>query len=209
MTDFIFDGPKDAPVFIVTHGSGAGMETPYMTAIAEKIASHDIRVARFEFEFMAQRRITGKKRPPPKAEKLIDHFSQVIDEIDASSVFIGGKSLGGRVASMLAQRAFDEQRIKGLVCLGYPFHPPGKPESLRTAHFENFNCPTLVCQGERDPFGKREEIETYDLPASMQFHWAPFGNHDQVPPKRSGITAEQNWDDVAKSVADFIKNQAL
>jgi len=217
--DFLIDGPQNAPMLVLTHGSGAAMDSDFMNEFTALVVAHDICVARFEFAFMAGRRTTGKKRPPPKAEKLIAEFLAALTEVrskntglsgaDAPAIFIGGKSLGGRVASMMAQQCFDEKTIAGLVCLGYPFHPPGKSDKLRTGHFADYNCPSLICQGENDPFGKRSEIEHYDLPASFQFHWAPFGNHDMAPPKRSGLTRQDNWSLAAAAVGDFMKSQAL
>jgi len=204
MTDYLFDGPEDAPVLLITHGSGAPMDSVFMNEFSALAGEQDVRVMRFEFTYMAGRRTTGKKPPPPKAEKLIAEFMAVLESIDSPDIYIGGKSLGGRVASMMAQESFDKGMVKGLVCLGYPFHPPGKPDKLRTDHFANFTCPTLICQGENDPFGKRAEIETYTLPKSIQFHWAPFGNHDMVPPKRSGLSAQDNWQAAAKAVANFV-----
>jgi len=211
--DFLIDGPKDAPTLVLTHGSGAAMDSEFMNEFTALAIANGICVARFEFNFMATRRITGKKPPPPKAEKLIGEFLTALEDIaikkPETALFIGGKSLGGRVASMMAQQCFEAKKIAGLVCLGYPFHPPGKSDALRTAHFADYNCPSLICQGENDPFGKRPEIERYDLPDSFQFHWAPFGNHDMAPPKRSGLTKQDNWSDAAAAVAAFMKNQTL
>lgn len=207
MTNFLIDGQKSAPTLLLAHGSGAPMDTPFMNEFTAFAVSCGVCVVRFEFAFMAGRRTTGKKPPPPKAEKLIAEFDSVLANVDASTVFIGGKSLGGRVASMMAQQCFDEGKIAGLVCLGYPFHPPGKPEKLRIAHFARYDCPSLICQGENDPFGKRHEIEQYQLPSSFKFHWAPFGNHDLAPPKRSGLTKQDNWADVGAAVATFMKSQ--
>ncbi len=213
MIEFLLDGPKNAPTLLLTHGSGAPMDTDFMNEFTTYAVANGIGVARFEFAFMAGRRTTGKKPPPPRAEKLIQEFTVALEQIRAQNanraIFIGGKSLGGRVASMMAQQCFGDGKIAGLVCLGYPFHPPGKPDKLRTAHFADYTCPSLICQGENDPFGKRPEIEQYALPASFQFHWAPFGNHDMAPPKRSGLTRQDNWQSAADAVAVFMKNQAL
>ena len=204
MSELLIDGPDDAPTLLLSHGSGAPMDTPFMNEFTAFAISGGIRVVRFEFAFMAGRRTTGKKPPPPKAEKLIDEFLSALAELDAENVFIGGKSLGGRVASMMAQQCFEDGKIAGLVCLGYPFHPPGKPEKLRTAHFAGYNCPSLICQGENDPFGKRPEIEQYTLPTSFEFHWALFGDHHMTPPKRSGLTSQDNWVSAAAAVAAFM-----
>jgi len=208
MSDLLIDGPENSPVLLLAHGSGAPMDTPFMNEVTAFVVAGGVRLVRFEFAFMAGRRTTGKKPPPPKAEKLVGEFSAVLNDIKAPTIFIGGKSLGGRVASMMAQQSYGDGKIAGLVCLGYPFHPPGKPENLRTAHFADYACPSLICQGENDPFGKRVEIEGYDLPKSIQFHWAPFGNHDLAPPKRSGLTKQDNWADVGATVSSFMKNHA-
>lgn len=209
MNELLIDGPDDAPTLLLSHGSGAPMDTPFMNEFTAFAVSGGIRVVRFEFAFMAGRRTTGKKPPPPRADKLIPEFMDVIEQISAPAIFIGGKSLGARVATMMAQQCFDEGKIAGTVCLGYPYHPPKKPDSMRTAHFANYNCPTLICQGERDPFGTRQEIELYDLPDSFEYHWAPFGNHDMTPLKRSGLTSQDNWANAAAAVAAFMKTQAL
>ncbi len=95
--------------------------------------------------------------------------------------------MGGRVASLVADELHAEKRIAGLVCLGYPFHPPKKPEQLRTAHLEHLACPALIVQGERDPFGGRGEVEAYRLSPAIAFHWVGDGDHDLGPPRRLGL----------------------
>jgi hypothetical protein len=119
---------------------------------------------------------------------------------------IGGKSLGGRVASLVADRLFADRRISALVCLGYPFHPPGKPERLRTAHLAALVCPTLIIQGERDPFGAREEVESYALSAAIRIHWAADGDHDLGPRGGSGFTRRGNLEAAADAIADFARS---
>lgn len=207
MSKFLFEGPDNGPVLLLTHGSGVPMDSPFMNTFAATLAENGVRIARFEFEFMAQRREGGNKRPPPRAEKLIPEFIEKIEQLSKTTkepIFIGGKSLGCRVATMLGRNAFNAKQIKGVVCLGYPFHPPKSPDSLRTAHFADYDCPTIICQGEKDPFGQRREIETYTLPPALQFVWAPFGNHDLTPPKRSGLTGDDNIKAAANAVTDFI-----
>ena len=158
---------------------------------------------------MAERRSTGKRRPPPKAEKLADEYRNAIDQLCSTQEFanapiiIGGKSLGGRVASFVAPDCVASGQVSGLVCLGYPFHPPKKPESLRTAHLESFACPTLILQGERDPFGTPEEIATYSLDPAIEFHWVGDGDHDFAARKRSGFTQTGNIAAAAQAIAEF------
>ena len=134
--DFLFDGPKDAPITILlAHGAGAPMDSLAMNAIAAALAGTGFRVARFEFGYMASRHTDAGRKPPPRAETLIGEYRTAVKTLGATSpLVIGGKSMGGRVASMLADELLDAGEIAGLLCLGYPFHPPGKPEQLRTKH---------------------------------------------------------------------------
>jgi hypothetical protein len=157
---------------------------------------------------MAARREGNKRRPPPKAELLVEPYRQVVATLSAAlppgqALLIGGKSMGGRVASLVADALFVECRIAGLVCLGYPFHPPGKPDQLRTAHLQRLRCPALIVQGERDPFGMRTEVESYKLSPSIHIHWAPDGDHDLGPRGGSGFTRAGNLAAAADAVSAF------
>lgn len=117
---------------------------------------------------------------------------------------IGGKSMGGRVASLAADGLRDEGRIAGLLCLGYPFHPPEKPSQLRTAHLAGLRTPTLIVQGTRDPFGTRAEVETYALSDRIEILWLEDGDHDLKPRKSvSGFTAADHLRTVAERVRDW------
>jgi predicted alpha/beta-hydrolase family hydrolase len=193
------------PTLLLTHGSGSPMDSPFMNEMTRLIVDLGIGVIRFEFDYMAERRRSGKKRPPPRGELLIDEYKSAVEQCGANRPFIGGKSLGARVASMCAADLYAEDRIAGLVCLGYPFHPVGKPDNLRTAHLKSIKFPALIAQGENDPFGTQADVVGYDISANIGFHWAPAGNHDLAPPKRSGRTAEENWSDAAHSIAAFMK----
>nr|WP_325264224.1 alpha/beta family hydrolase [uncultured Rhizobium sp.] len=206
-TQFLIDGRQDAPVTILlAHGAGAPMDSGAMTAVTEALAAEGFRVARFEFAYMAARREGGSKRPPPKAERLQEEYLKAITDLDVKSLLvIGGKSMGGRVASMIADQAFADGRIGGLLCLGYPFHPPAKPDKLRTAHLSDLKTPTLICQGARDPLGSEEEVKGYDLSDAIELLWLPDGDHDLKPRKTvSGYSA----DDHLKTVATHVKSRA-
>ena len=188
MSDLLYDGPEDGPVFLFAHGAGAPMDSEFMEAIASGLAGRGARVARFEFPYMARRREDGKKRGPDAMKKLEAAFEEAAGAFDAGALFIGGKSMGGRVASRVAAGL----GVKGVMCLGYPFHPPGKPEKLRTAHLEELEVPTLILQGERDPFGKPEEVEGYALSEAIEVSWIGDGDHSLKPRKRSDYTLEGN-----------------
>ncbi len=183
--DFLIDGPADAAVTILlAHGAGAPMDSASMTATTAALVAEGFRVARFEFGYMAARRTSDGRKPPPKAEKLIPEYIAAVERLGAQGpLIIGGKSMGGRVASMVADDLLSRGAITGLLCLGYPFHPPGKPESLRTHHLADLNTPTLICQGTRDEFGTRDEVAGYPLSGNIRILWLQDGDHDLKPRK--------------------------
>lgn len=201
--DVRIDGPEDAGLTLVLgHGAGQDMDSPFMQVMAESIAAGSIRVVRFNFPYMTRARDEGRRRPPDREVVLLDHFRAVLTTHGgAGALAIGGKSLGGRMASLIA----DEVKAAALVCLGYPFHPPGKPKVLRTAHLERLETPTLICQGERDPFGNRQEISEYALSNSIRFFWAADGDHGFRPRKASGRTEADNLAQAATAVIDFLR----
>lgn len=200
---FLFDGPDDAPVTVLlAHGSGAPMDSPAMNAATAALATEGLRVARFEFSYMAARRIDGNRKPPPKAETLNPEFCAAVAALGAKGpLVIGGKSMGGRVASMVADALYGDGKIAGLLCLGYPFHPPEKPTQLRTKHLMDLKTPALICQGTRDPFGTKDEVPGYGLPKRIQILWLEDGDHDLKPRKSiSGFTAADHLAAMASTV---------
>ncbi|MGV3491718.1 MAG: alpha/beta family hydrolase [Devosia sp.] len=206
-TDFIFDGPEDARVTILlAHGAGAPMDSASMNATAKALAAAGFGVARFEFGYMAGRRL-GVRKPPPKAETVMPEYVAAIDDLGPTNgpLLIGGKSMGGRVASMIADAEFDAGRIAGLVCLGYPFHPPGRPTQLRTKHLTGLKCPTLIVQGTRDEFGVPDEVATYGLSPRIEMKWLEDGDHDLKPRKSiSGFSTADHLKTLADSVQGFV-----
>ncbi|MGD8193421.1 alpha/beta family hydrolase [Herbiconiux sp. P18] len=210
----LWSGPAAGPVLLLAHGAGAAMDSDWMNTVAALLADRGVRVARFEFAYMAARR-TGSRKPPPKAETLMGEYRAAVARVrselatapDASPrLVIGGKSMGGRVASLVADELRDAGEVSGLVCLGYPFHPPGSPEKLRTGHLLALRTPTLICQGERDPFGIRDEVATYGLPAGIRMAWLGDGEHELKPRvKVSGRTHGQNLAEAADLVARFVR----
>lgn len=193
---------------ILAHGAGAGMDSLFMKDFAARLKQQGFDCILFNFPYMEKRAQDGKRRPPDRAPKLLEHFRAVIAEVSASArnagkpLIIGGKSMGGRMASMLAAETPDI--ADGLILLGYPFHPPGKPEKLseRTVHFTNIKMPTLLVQGERDTFGGRALLGTLTLPKCFETHWLPDGDHSFKPRKKSGYTEEQNRDAAIAAIAD-------
>ena len=183
------------------------MDSPSMTAAAKALADAGFRVARFEFDYMAGRRGEGSRKPPPRADKLVPEYRAAVAALGAEGrLVIGGKSMGGRVASMVADELAAAGEILGLLCLGYPFHPPEKPEQLRTAHLVGIETPTLIVQGTRDPFGTREEVETYALSSAIACLWLEDGDHDLKPRKSvSGFSAVDHLATMADAVATWTR----
>jgi predicted alpha/beta-hydrolase family hydrolase len=192
-TSLIFDGPENAVLTVaLAHGAGAGMDSPFLVFFATGLAQAGYRVARFEFPYMAERRAGGPRRPPNRTNVLSARWRDVIAALGSPDrLVIGGKSLGGRMASLIA----DEARVAGLVCLGYPFHPPGQPERTRVAHLQHLRTPTLILQGSRDPFGSADDVAGYSLAPSIGLHWIEDGDHGFRPRAVSGRTERANWED--------------
>ena len=208
---FLIDGPQKSKCSILlAHGAGAPMDSPAMNAITRSLAEVGLRVARFEFGYMASRRTSSARKPPPRAETLCPEYVAAIAALKARGpLIIGGKSMGGRVASMVADSEFAAKRIAGLVCLGYPFHPPGSPEKLRTAHLEKLAAPALICQGTRDEFGDRHEVGDFGLSDEIEVFWLEDGDHDLKPRKAiSGFTTAQHLQAVADKVTEWVNRVA-
>ena len=202
------DGPDNAPVTVaLAHGAGAPMDSPFMETVASGLAGLGLRVARFEFPYMAKRRDDGRKRPPDRAPVLLAHWRAVIEQFEPGQLIVGGKSMGGRIASMVAAEIEAEGRpVRGVACLGYPFHPPGKPERLRIEHLQTITTPTLILQGERDTFGGREEVDGYPLAPAVRLDWLPDGDHSLKPRKTSGHSEAENLEQAVNRLAAFALN---
>lgn len=205
MTPFLIDGPPDAPLrLLLAHGAGAPMDSPFMEAIASGLAQRDWQVLRFEFPYMAKRRLSGRGSAPDRLPKLQEAFRERVSAAgDGAPLWIGGKSMGGRIASLLVDDLALHAGVRGCICLGYPFHPPGKPQQLRTEHLAALRSPTLILQGERDSFGKRAEVETYSLASAIQMEWIPAGDHSFKPTVASGRSEAQNLEMAAAAVDRF------
>lgn len=202
MLELLRSGPpgRDSAL-VLAHGAGAGMRSTFMGTFAEGLGARGIAVYRFEFPYMRERTASGGRRPPNPERVLGQCWTEVIARLTGRSLIIGGKSLGGRIASLIA----DENAAAGLICLGYPFHPPGRPERTRTAHLADLRTPTLICQGTRDPFGSFAEIGGYRLSPAITVQWLEDGNHSLEPRRSSGRTIADNWNDAMDRIAEFTR----
>jgi len=178
------------------------MDSPFMEQMALGLAEKGARVVRFEFSYMNARRTSDRRPGPDRQPELLAIYRSVIEDLgDTRSLIIGGKSMGGRMASLIA----DELQVRGLVCLGYPFHPAGKPTQLRTAHLKTLTTPTLIVQGTRDTLGSQDDVTSYSLSPSIQLQWLEDGDHSFAPRKKSGRTTEQAMTEAIDAVAAFMR----
>lgn len=201
MNNVIIDGEDNPITFIFAHGAGAGMDHEFMQSVAKGLAFKGIRVIRFNFPYMIKRAEDGKRRPPDRAPKLLEAYQDIIEQCDADKLVIGGKSMGGRMASHLSE----VDKVAAMACLGFPFHPPGKPEKYKGEHLAELQKPCLILQGERDTFGKREEFADFDLSDSIRVEFIPDGDHSFKPRKSSGYTEQQNIALTVEKLSAFIK----
>ncbi|MDX2465319.1 MAG: alpha/beta hydrolase [Porticoccus sp.] len=197
-------GVDPCGTLIFAHGAGALMDSNYMQLLTAELNAAGVAVVRFEFPYMQQRREIGKKRPPDRQPILLNCWRQVYEEISGHTdlplpLLIGGKSMGGRMASLVA----DELGVSGLCCFGYPFHPVKKPEKMRTEHLLAIKTPTFIFQGTRDPLGKPDELSDIIFSEALNIRWLKDGDHDLKPRKSSGLTQLQHLKTVAAMVADF------
>jgi predicted alpha/beta-hydrolase family hydrolase len=192
---------------VLAHGAGAGMRVAFMNTIADDLTNHGWRVVRFEFPYMEQRGLTGRRLLPDKMQILLETYRSVVEAVSMhcqQPLLIGGKSMGGRIGSLIADSLYLDHLIQGVVCLGYPFHPLRKPEQLRTAHLTSLRAPMLIVQGERDPMGGLKEVPNYDLSEQIKIRWIPDGDHSFSPRKRSGLSDDQNLQNVVRCVDSFM-----
>jgi len=203
-SDFLTDGPADAKATVaLAHGAGAPADSDFMNEVAIGLANAGHRVLRFEFAYMVQRRIDGKRRPPDRQPVLLEHWRSVIAQTgNPKHLVIGGKSMGARMASLVA----DETGVAGLVAFGFPFHAPGKPPGARLDHLTSLATPSLFVQGTRDALGSKEDVADYALAPSIAFHWIEDGDHNLKPRKKSGLTHEDAMADAIAAAAEFTQH---
>lgn len=200
--EILRDGPARARVTVVlAHGAGAPMDSPFMNEVAAGLAGHGLQVLRFEFPYMARRRTEGRRAPPDRGPVLLETWRSVIAAHGpAGRLVIGGKSMGGRMASLIA----DEAGVAGLLVFGFPFHAPGKAAEGRIGHMAALATPTLIVQGTRDALGSREEVSGYPLSASVRLAWIEDGDHSLKPRMASGLTYPATMAQAIDAAAGFV-----
>jgi predicted alpha/beta-hydrolase family hydrolase len=204
-----FSAGTSAPLLVLAHGAGADQRHRFMVAIARRLSERGVSVVTFNFLYTER-----KRRSPDRAPILEATWTTVLDAVVArltpqGRIAVGGKSMGGRIASQVAASKPDTEawrRVGGLVLLGYPLHPPGQPQKPRVAHLPAIEVPILLVQGTRDTFGTREEIEPVfgSLKTRVDYEFIEGGDHSFSVPKSSGHTEADILDRVADRVAPWI-----
>ena len=194
--------------FVLAHGAGAGQQSAFITDFARGLTERGIDVLTFNFLYTEQRR-----RVPDRTEKLDACYRAAViaarHHLDRSAVFIGGKSMGGRIATHLAAADdADALGIRGVVALGYPLHPPGKPQQLRAAHLSRIRVPMLIVQGERDPFGTPAELQPVldAIAGDVTLRVVENGDHSLAPSRQKDRVAAA-YVELHQHVADWIRSQ--
>lgn len=207
---------------IFAHGAGANMSHEFMNEISLQLNKFGINVVRFNFPFMDKRALTGKKYPPDRMPKLLVCYEAVINYVIVHldkqlgnhsgkhlPLFIGGKSMGSRVAASLVAApelltANALNKVSGVFCLGYPFHPTKKPEKRRLEPLLGAKKPVLIVQGDRDTLGNKAEITEYQLPKHCQCVFLEDGDHSFKPRVKSGFTYPAHMNRAVEEIVQFI-----
>ncbi|MBL1266569.1 alpha/beta fold hydrolase [Halomonas sp. FeN2] len=203
---------------LFAHGAGAGQQSPFMRQFVTSLAAQGVQVLCVDFPYMQQMQETGKRRPPPPIAQTLDQFAQwyaLLADLFDEPLWIGGKSMGGRVATLfaskqptsnpLASELSSDSAVPGVVVAGYPFHPIKASDKLRLDHWPAIACPMLILQGERDPFGTQDEVAGYTLPSNVQLAWLRDGDHDFKPRRFSGLTQTVLIDEATQVAASFVR----
>jgi hypothetical protein len=198
----VYPAAAPAAALVLAHGAGAGQSSPFMTRIGRGLAARAVSTATFDFPYLR----AGRKLPDPP-HVLENSWREAMEEarvqLHSPRIVIGGKSMGGRIASQVAAQG--AAGIDGLVFLGYPLHPPGKPQQRRDAHLPRIVEPMLFVQGARDAFGTADEIR--QLLTSLQhatLHEVPGGDHSFKVPARGAPKPDEVMQAVIDAVAEWI-----
>jgi uncharacterized protein len=196
------DRAGNGVVFVCAHGAGGNMNDRAMQQTAKALRSRGVGVVRFNFLYKEK----GSSRPDPMP-RLKECFAAVVsrtrDEVEPRMLVIGGRSMGGRAASMLAADGFE---CNGLFLLAYPLHPPGKPDQLRDAHLPAIKAPVICFNGTRDPFSTRSLMEEVlkRVRTDWEMHWIEGADHSFHVLKSSGTTDAQVMEEIASAAESWV-----
>jgi len=190
--------------FYMAHGAGLGHTGGFLDRFAVTFCrTKKMNYFPLTFDYMTQIESTGKRRPPTRFPQLVEEYKSKLD-VDAkkASIIVAGKSMGGRVASQLSS----DERVVGIVCLGFPFYQQGKPEKHRLTFLENIEKPCLIIQGTRDALGKPAWVEQQSLNSNIKLHWFEGADHDFNVLKSTAKSQSQVTDEINQIIHDWVEN---
>jgi predicted alpha/beta-hydrolase family hydrolase len=209
VTEYAFQGPKRGAdrAVLLAHGAGADMNAAALTVVADALADARVATLRFNFPYKS----AGRRSPdrPAVLEAAVREAAAELSrrtKLAPEGLVLGGRSMGGRICSVVAADADDPVPAAGLLLLGYPLHPPGKPDQLRVDHFPRLRMPVLFASGTRDSFASPDELrqQVKAVKGRVSFHWIESGDHGFKPLKASGLTVESALAGVADAVVAFV-----
>jgi uncharacterized protein len=209
LTDLAYQGPERGAdrAVLLAHGAGADMNAATLTTVADALADAKVPSLRFNFPYKA-RGARAPDRPPVLEAAVREAAGELarLTKLPPERLVYGGRSMGGRICSMVAA----DDGALGLVLLGYPLHPPGRATQLRVAHFARLHMPALFVSGTRDAFGTPAELKRHakKLKGPVSFHWVETADHGFKPLKSGGLTVDAVLAEVAGAVVEFVEGLA-
>ncbi len=198
---------ENRPLLVLGHGAGAPGDSSFMVELSRVVREQRLSVARFNFPYMQKQIDTGRRRPPDRSAKLVAAWATVIthfERLGPAAIFIGGKSMGGRMASHWASE-HSSPYLRGLIYLGYPLHPANKPEALRRDHLGQIKAPQLFVSGTRDKLAERDRLaETIDS-VGAEVYWVEGGDHSLAVSRKTPFS---ELEPCANVVVEFIRRHS-
>ncbi|WP_394179149.1 alpha/beta family hydrolase [Marinomonas posidonica] len=192
------------PPIYLAHGAGAGHQSDFLIQLRQSLLNaSSISVSPITFDYMSQQEATGKRRPPPQFKTLVTEYeSRILSE---TACIVSGKSMGGRVAAQLSKH----EQVKAIVCYGFPFYPPRKPEKHRLSFLENIEKPCLILQGTRDPLGNLDWVRQQELPENVEIHWVEGADHDFKVLKKYNKNQTDVIEEIAKITTEWLQTKQI
>ncbi len=210
VTELAFCGPERGAdrAVLLAHGAGSDLHASALVVAADALAAAGVPSLRFNFPYRS-----AGRRAPDRAAVLLGATRQAARSLadrtmlPADRVVLGGRSMGGRYGSLLAGDAEDPRPALALLLLGYPLHPPGKPEQPRVEHFPRLTMPVLFVAGTNDAFGTPDELRSAArrIPGPVRWSWVPTADHSFKPKRReSGLSIDEALETVAAATVEFV-----
>ncbi len=190
--------------FYVAHGAGAGHLSDFLIQLKQSLQNaSSTKVTPVTFDYMTQQEATGKRRPPTQFKRLVVEYEHCL--LNETACVVAGKSMGGRVATQLSKL----DQVKAIVCYGFPFYPPRKPEKHRLSFLENLEKPCLIIQGTRDQLGNLDWVSQQKLPENVEIHWVNGADHDFKVLKKYNKDQAEVIEEIAQVTSEWLQKKLI